>query len=37
MRISASDVNILKRRIIYEVLLDEKEVGNSSDSLLDFA
>ena len=37
MTISASDVNILKSPIIYEVLLDVKEVGNSSDSLLDYA
>ena len=31
----ASDVNIPKSRIKYDALLDAKEVGNSSNSLLD--
>ena len=35
--IPASDVNITKGRIKYDFLLDAKEVGNSSNSLLDHA
>ena len=37
MIISASDVSIPKSRIKYDVLLDAKEVGSSSNSLLDHA
>ena len=37
MKIPASDVNITKGRIKYDFLLDAKEVGNSSNSLLDHA
>ena len=37
MKIPASDVNITKNRIKYDFLLDAKEVGNSSNSLLDHA
>ena len=33
--IPVSDVNIPKSRIKYDVLLDAKEVGNSSNSFLD--
>ena len=35
--ILASNVNIPKSRIKYDVLLDAKEVGNSFNSLLDHA
>jgi len=35
MKIPASDVNIAKSRIKYDDLLDAKEVGDSSNSLLD--
>ena len=35
MKIPASDVNITKGRIKYDLLLDAKEVENSSNSLLD--
>ena len=37
MKIPASDVNIPKSRLKYEVLFYAKEVGNSSNSLLDHA
>ena len=37
MKIPVSDVNVPKSWIKHDVLLDAKEVGDSSNSLLDHA